>query len=742
MVENLTHSSPVDERRGALPRFGLALVCALHALPLSWAALVLPWRSASWFTLVVGLLALLHVAVLVLALASRSRALALVWKVLALYSLLVLAAVTWIALTSAFYLIGLYGGVGRAVAGGLFGAWAVCALLTLPISCWGLAHTFELSPLLRRRLGLGVGAAFVVAGASALLVTRSAKAESLQAAAPEAFERAFKAGQKGAKADEKEAPSLFHALPAACVEPLDGAGLTLVVTSLDREQKPAARCVQAAEMGALISRLQAVLSESGPPQGPALLDLVTGVRPLPRLHPVLDAFSLRPAHDGVCAERRCLAPWQLVALDAFGDHTPLPALRDARLGVSLEWLASVFTAPRDRLIGIETESYVLEGGVLERTDRQAPALERPKALASALRRAERHIVDAQQEDGAFRYTLEPFSGHADVAALNVPRQAGTALVLCELASSKPADQVARRALQQLSTFEQRVGDVSLVKEAGPRARLGATALPLVALIACRERLGPDNDELIARMTRGLLKFQREDGGFFSDLDFRDVSGHGPRESFYGGGQAVLALVLAEQLAASRELAAMPEVGVLRSALERAMDRYSSRYWPQALRDLFFLEENWHCLAARAALGSHRHDAYERFCSDYVAFKSRLILGEAEGTPPERIGGYSVSNVVPPHTTTSAGFAEALSAAIAVKRARGEDTAADEVLLKQVLGFVLRRQWTSDSCVACAPGKEAVGGFSESEASPIIRIDYVQHAMAALGHGGRVLGILR
>jgi len=69
-------------------------------------------------------------------------------------------------------------------------------------------------------------------------------------------------------------------------------------------------------------------------------------------------------------------------------------------------------------------------------------------------------------------------------------------------------------------------------------------------------------------------------------------------------------------------------------------------------------------------------------------------------------------------------------------------AADEVLLKQVLGFVLRRQWTSDSCVACAPGKEAVGGFSESEASPIIRIDYVQHAMAALGHGGRVLGILR
>jgi hypothetical protein len=34
-----------------------------------------------------------------------------------------------------------------------------------------------------------------------------------------------------------------------------------------------------------------------------------------------------------------------------------------------------------------------------------------------------------------------------------------------------------------------------------------------------------------------------------------------------------------------------------------------------------------------------------------------------------------------------------------------------------------------------------GGFSENMGSPHIRIDYVQHAMAAMGHGGRVLGLL-
>ena len=43
-----------------------------------------------------------------------------------------------------------------------------------------------------------------------------------------------------------------------------------------------------------------------------------------------------------------------------------------------------------------------------------------------------------------------------------------------------------------------------------------------------------------------------------------------------------------------------------------------------MRDFFFFEENWHCLAARAALAHHRRDDYERFCLDYVTMKTRLL----------------------------------------------------------------------------------------------------------------------
>jgi hypothetical protein len=116
----------------------------------------------------------------------------------------------------------------------------------------------------------------------------------------------------------------------------------------------------------------------------------------------------------------------------------------------------------------------------------------------------------------------------------------------------------------------------------------------------------------------------------------------------------------------------------------------------------------------------------------------LILAPSPGIDPEHAGGYSLSNMLPPHSTATAGFGEALAAAIPVKIARGVDVGPDRALLGHVLEFVLRQQWTEDVCFACAPGLAAVGGFSETSASPPIRIDYVQHAMAALGHGRAAL----
>jgi hypothetical protein len=208
---------------------------------------------------------------------------------------------------------------------------------------------------------------------------------------------------------------------------------------------------------------------------------------------------------------------------------------------------------------------------------------------------------------------------------------------------------------------------------------------------------------------------------------------------YAGGQAVFALSLAEKLALDHPSAAaaagLPGADVLHEAVERAMAFYTGPYWATFVRDFFWLEENWHCLAARASLEHHRNDAYERYCIDYMTYKARLVLDEQADVAREFHGGYSFGNILTPVNTPAAGFGEGMAAAIALKQARGEDISADVEQMRTVIEFLLRQQWTKDNCFACTPRRTVIGGFSESMSAPEIRIDYTQHAWSALGHGG-------
>ena len=76
--------------------------------------------------------------------------------------------------------------------------------------------------------------------------------------------------------------------------------------------------------------------------------------------------------------------------------------------------------------------------------------------------------------------------------------------------------------------------------------------------------------------------------------------------------------------------------------------------------------------------------------------------------------------------------------MAIKQARGMDLAGDRQRLARVLRFLLRQQLTPTTCYACTTTIPVLGGFPESMVAPRLRIDYAQHAWAALGHGGRML----
>lgn len=597
-------------------------------------------------------------------------------------------------------------------------------------------------------------------------------------------------------------PSLMTSEPIACVPTADnlaGEEAVAVITFLALLDEPRAkrsksklapvevvsRCVRAQPEALDEAVASAIVSEAA--RGPVKIDVIRAVAPLRSRSPTLDTFALRPGLDGVCDEDHCLMPWQLVALGQFIVNEPLPWVPDFRYGISpvelraalgfdvppevLAWdreqrhpkrLQALIEAgkatPRppgveswlmlEGLTRIETLSYVMntEGvfeallrGRLRDVPLSGRRIDRGRDLAEA------HIADAQLRSGQFRYTLDPYTGKQRNKSWNLPRQAGTTLVMCELGRNHERTKwVASRSLQFMADHARRVGDVTALtkRKSAKEADLGSTALPAIAFATCRPRVGPTHDRLIAGMTRFLLTMQKQDGSFHPLLDLETGAPIGGPEPMYAGGQAVFALSLAEKLALDEPDAAaaagLPSADVLHEAVERAMNYYTGPYWDVFVRDFFWLEENWHCLAARASLGHHRNDAYERYCIDYIAYKSRVLLDHDSRVARDFVGGYSMGNILIPVNTPAAGFGEGLAAAMALKHARGESLDADRESMKLVIEFLLRQQWTPSSCFACAPNSSVVGGFSESMGAPEIRIDYTQHAWAALGHGGEWL----
>jgi hypothetical protein len=124
----------------------------------------------------------------------------------------------------------------------------------------------------------------------------------------------------------------------------------------------------------------------------------------------------------------------------------------------------------------------------------------------------------------------------------------------------------------------------------------------------------------------------------------------------------------------------------------------------------------------------------------MGMKTRFIQRPESGIDEDLVGAYAFGHVFPPHHTATAGFGEALAAVIDVKRARGVSTVRDEETMRFVVSYLLRHQWRDDNCSMCTQKVRVVGAFSEHVASPAIRIDFVQHAMAAIHHGSSVLGV--
>lgn len=725
------------------------MTCLGHAVFFAWAAATLPWRGGTTFAISLTVLAALHLATGVLALLKRPEWLVWSWRALSVFSLLVFVLMGWSIAAAAIYVGKLYLRLGPSVASGLVAALVLLSLLTLPVAIWAARYTW---PVKARSLrGIGTGLSALVA----LLVFTLPLASSAARAQPVPGVDARIGSDIAALLDEhlQRAPidgdrTASGVGPAVCKHPLDAHWLTLFVAHT-RGTTPRITCLQGTNAAELRQSLKRVLRKRASPGSVVVVDVVRAVKPLSSSVPLLEALEVRPGLDGVCEEERCLPAWKLTLSNTFAENRPLPSIPDVSYGFSVEAVRDLLGSSKEArgrglegMLRIETETLTVDDTGVHRLSRTRPA---PPALsqfavAQAVRAAQKYIVDAQEKDGTFRYSLDPESGHEDRATLNLPRQAGTTYALCELGEGKRVRRTVQRALGAFEPTEQQFGDVSALQDAGIFG-LGKSALPLLAMLRCREQVGAENDRLIGQLTRLMLRLQRENGGFYPELDAKTAKGKGDHEVLYAAGQAVLSLVLLEQQLGElkgTQAEPLPSPSVLKRAIDSAMAFYGGPYWPRPLRDFFFFEEGWHCLAARHALTSHRNDGYEQLCIDYVASRLRYVARAGDSSEPHFVGGYGISDLFPPRNTATAGLGEALNASIAIKQKRGLPVSEDKAILADLVSFLLRAQWTQAGCYACKEPRLVVGGFSQQLAGPDIRIDYVQHAMSAIGHGGRLL----
>ncbi|MBW2402107.1 MAG: hypothetical protein JRG80_23130, partial [Deltaproteobacteria bacterium] len=675
-------------------------------------------------------------------------------RALAIASLLFLAWCVWQVAVSAVFLASLYEGLGHGVAAAITASLTGVVLFTFPIACWGLARTGRAPSARTTTLGVLVLGALAAGGLLHAAAAASARPIGNGLADPAVLVEHAMRWLPDWDALPPPAPdqqaALDPNLPAHCDRSLlhEDALQTVVVHYLaEAPSGTEARAYCAQGHGPDFEQSLRTRLQSEALQRPLKIDWIHAAAPLGSGFAHIAPLGLRPGLDGVCLGPRCLMPWQLLLADRFRAIHPLAEVPDLQFGFSAEEIRAVLAAEDGAVAGstawvrIEVKSFVVDGsGQLQQLDRlrSAKPARDPDRFARAARMAEHHVGYAQRRSGRFRYAQMPTTKYSRKYRLNLPRQAGTTLVMCELGQDRESsERVALRSLERMADNEVRSGEHSfLLGEREQRvAELRDSALPLAAYLACRERVGESFDALTDRLGSGILALQRPDGSFAPEFDLdrgEALPGNAP---LYVEGQAILALTLLERRAAAHDAAAHERI---RDAVEHAMHFVSHQYWDHPLREFFFLEENWHCLAARAALGHHRNTDYEQFCLDYTRFRSRFALPPGSGVAHDFVGGLGFGNLFAPQTVPTAGFAETLAAAIEIHTARGSNATLERELLERALDFLVDQQWTLTSCFACPRPSQIVGGFSESPTSPRLRIDYTQHAWAAIGHGAPLL----
>ncbi len=482
------------------------------------------------------------------------------------------------------------------------------------------------------------------------------------------------------------------------------------------------------------------------------VDLFLAEGPIITAIPLIFATSVVPGLDGVGLtigkKTAYLLPDDLFRHNLFAGYQPFYFMPEFRAGMKikatvnlladqLEISAEQWRQRSKRYFRFRVQSFV------ESLDKkQALAVLRSRVpveqvthqgVHQAVIRAADYVLRQIKGSGEFEYIYHPLQGiHSFTTAYSLPRHAGTTwfLALAYRVLQLPRYQVgARRAIEYLAARAvppacQSTPFACIGSDA--TASLGSAALGLVAIAEYQLSTGDQRfEEMARRLGRFILWMQKPDGDFCPMYQPSTKTRDCTSKLLYYSGEAALALAKLYQLTKESALVA---------PLERALDYLTDEKYDFFMGKFFISEDHWTCIAAEAAFEAVDKAQYAEFCYEFAAFGGRAQIQPGEGLMHDLRGAFAITPFFLPQNCATGSRTEANIATYLLSLKRKEPRPEILASIQASIRTLIDQQIRPQSAYLFPRPAKAYGGMMQTAMTEVVRIDFVQHAAAALTRG--------
>jgi hypothetical protein len=482
------------------------------------------------------------------------------------------------------------------------------------------------------------------------------------------------------------------------------------------------------------------------------VDTTTATGPIFTAIPLYFAHSVVAGRDGlglsVDARRAYLLPDDMLRRDLLAGDQPFAFMEEFRSGVDLkaavnfladqlELSASQWSAHARRYFRFRVQSFVED-----LTKSRALAVDRcrvpvyrinRRSVREAIVRAADYVLRQIRPDGSFAYIYYPATGtHLPPGEYSLPRHAGTTWFL-SLAYRVTRDpryrEGAIRAIDYLGArgipSQCKATPYACIGEAH-EADLGSAAISIVAMVEYQQATGDARFESLARrLGQFILWMQKDNGDFCHQYDPMARMKNCKDILLYYSGEAALSLAMLHRLTKDATWV---------KPLERALDFLTGENYDFFLGQFFIGEDHWTCIAAEAAFEAVNKDQYAHFCYEFARLNARAQVQPREGPLDDLRGVFAVTPFFMPHNTPAGSRTESNVATYLLSLRRGEPQTDILRSLRLSIRYLVDQQIRPESSYLFPHPEAASGGMMQTPMRPNVRIDFVQHAAAAMARG--------